>query len=1177
MLLTKIRLSGFKSFVDSAEIKLSNGLTGIVGPNGCGKSNVVDAVKWVLGESRVSELRSGQAKDIIFNGSGSRAAAGRASVELVFDNSDSSLKGMWGGFSEVSVQRTITSDGSSTLSINGQPVRKRDVQDLFSGTGLGPRAYAIVGQGSIKNIIEARPEELRFFVEEAAGVSKYRTRRRETESRLRDSKANLLRVDDLIQELDKQIEALTVQAESAAKYQEKVRKKVELEYEILNCKEGDIKGKVLTLRTAFDADTTKLKDLEYEYKTKNVELTNCKNKTFQKQSLLSKVTEEFHELNSEIIKKESESKLILQSVEQLTRQISEISTELINLDSAFNNEAIELTNAENHLAEIDSLVSKFIAEMTLLGQTIKPLEKDLEVIDIDLSEGNTQIALLKAEQANIEQKSRQDLDLMKDFEERLLVSKNELTGVGKQETIKLEALKQELEKLKISADRDSELLRDERESLVSIEDALVKKNSELAEEESILLSAKASLEALSHVQEKELGSEKINEWLSEVGLGECEKLISRLIVDEKWNLAVETVLDRKLAAVVFESELQNTAVHGLNAPFGTYFIPKGFEKQNKINHDNRDLSSVISSDCHASRAVKNWLKNFLLADTDGFARDNVNSLPNGSYYITRTGNMYGQDLVFLNSSNQETSILSREKEIQRLAEKVDESNESCNKLRIQVDKLKRKFDEKKKLVQDLLDLCEKNQDLLHQKELSLAVLMEKNENLISREKSLTDNIEKLEFDKQRVLDRSLLQKKDLQRNEEEMKELHLLKEKNIQDRQKILEELKRHKEKFERKTAEKNEKQFEQIGRQEYISAKNEKLNDLQKRKVELLNRKREYSSTKLEKENALKESVIADSLQVKAKVEKELIRLRSDTETTKTQEQVVEGEIAILQDLIEKKKEEAHSKEIVLTEKNSLFEQIKNDKELKYAEVTRNGTTQYENESRGKNLRQLEKELNNLNKELEGIGPVNLAAETEIASINQRREGLVSQVDDIRTAESELSQAIKKIDSETKDLLDKTMEQINQNLKFLFPRMFGGGQADLVLLEEDILTAGMAIEARLPGKKTMSIQSLSGGEKSMAAATLIFAFFLLNPAPFCLLDEVDAALDDSNATKLSTLVVELSKKTQFIFITHNKISMEIADQLVGVTMREPGVSRIVSVDIESALSFTEKDSVQLV
>ena len=399
----------------------------------------------------------------------------------------------------------------------------------------------------------------------------------------------------------------------------------------------------------------------------------------------------------------------------------------------------------------------------------------------------------------------------------------------------------------------------------------------------------------------------------------------------------------------------------------------------------------------------------------------------------------------------------------------------------------------------------------------------------------------------------------------------------MQDRQKIFEALKGHKEKFDRKTAEKNEKQFEQIGRQEYIAAKNEKLNDLQKRKVELLKRKREYSSTKLEKENALKESVIADSLKVKAKVEKELIRLRSDTETTKNQEQVVEGEISTLQDLIEKKKEEAHSKEIVLTEKNSLFEQIKNDKELKYAEVTRNGTTQYENESRGKSLRQLEKELNNLTKELEEIGPVNLAAETEIASINQRREGLISQVDDIRTAESELSQAIKKIDAETKDLLDKTMEQINQNLKFLFPKMFGGGQADLVLLEEDILTAGMAIEARLPGKKTMSIQSLSGGEKSMAAATLIFAFFLLNPAPFCLLDEVDAALDDSNATKLSTLVVELSKKTQFIFITHNKISMEIADQLIGVTMREPGVSRIVSVDIESALSFTEKDSVQLV
>ncbi|MDA9689925.1 chromosome segregation protein SMC [Betaproteobacteria bacterium] len=1177
MLLTKIRLSGFKSFVDSAEIKLSNGLTGIVGPNGCGKSNIVDAVKWVLGESRVSELRSGNSKEVIFNGSGSRAAAGRASVELVFDNSDGALKGAWGGFSEISVQRTITSDGSSNLSINGQPVRKRDVQDLFSGTGLGPRAYAIVGQGSIKNIIEARPEELRFFVEETAGVSKYRTRRRETESRLRDSKANLLRVDDLIQELDKQIETLTTQAEFAATYQEKVRKKIKVECEILNCKEEDISGKVLTLKTALDTDIAKLKDLEQEYKTKNVELTNYKNKTFQKQSLLNKVTEKFHELNSEIIKKESESKLILQSIEQLSRQITEISTELGNLDSALNDEAIELANAENQLTEIDSLVSKLNTEMTLLGETIKPIEKELEVLDVALSEGNTQLALLKAEKANIDQKTRQDLDHIKDLEERLLASKNELKGISKQETLKLESLKQEHEKLKISADRDLTRMREERQSLVQIEDDLSAKNSELVDEESILLSSKASLEALSHVQEKELGSEKINDWLNDVGLGKCEKLISKLSVDENWNLAVETVLDRKLAAVVLESERQNTAVYGLNAPFGTYFVPNGLKRQNKINQDDRDLGSVISSDCDTSQAVKSWLKSFLLADTDNFAKNNVNSLPHGSYYITRTGNIYGQDLFFLNSNNQQASILSREKDIHRLAEKVDESNENCNQLRIEVDAFKRKFDEKKELVKDLSHICEKNQDLLHEKELSLAVLIEKNENLISREKALADNIEKLEFDKQRIFDRSLLLKKDLQRNEEEIKALNYLKEKKAQDRQKLFEALKGHKEKFESKIAEKNEKQFEQISRQEYIAAKNDKLNDIQGRKIELLERKKEYSRTKLEQENALKESVIEESLKAKAKVEKELISLRSDAERNKNQEKVVEREVSTLQGLIDEIKEESHSKEIILTEKNSLFEQIKNDKESKFAEFARHGTSQLDSEDRGKSLRQLEKELNNLKKELEDIGPVNLAAETEITSISQRREGLISQVADIRAAELELSQAIKKIDAETKDLLDKTMEQINKNLEFLFPKMFGGGQAELVLLEEDILTAGMAIQARLPGKKTMSIQSLSGGEKSMAAATLIFAFFLLNPAPFCLLDEVDAALDDANATKLGTLVVELSQKTQFIFITHNKISMEIADQLIGVTMREPGVSRIVSVDIESALSFTEKDSVQLV
>ena len=493
--------------------------------------------------------------------------------------------------------------------------------------------------------------------------------------------------------------------------------------------------------------------------------------------------------------------------------------------------------------------------------------------------------------------------------------------------------------MKISAGRDLARLREERESLVKIEDDLSKKKGELVEEESILLSSKASLEALSHVQEKELGSEKINEWLSDVGLGKCEKLISKLIVDENWNLAVETVLDRKLAAVVLESERQNTAVYGLNAPFGTYFIPKGLKRQNKINQDDRDLGSVISSDCDSSQAVKSWLKSFLLADTDDFAKDNVNSLPHGSYYITRTGNIYGQDLFFLNSNNQQASILSREKDIHRLAEKVDESNGSCNQLRVQVGTLKRKFDEKKEFVNDLSDLCEKNQDLLHEKELSLAVLIEKNENLLSREKSLADNVEKLEFDKQRIFDRSSLLEKDLQRNEEEIKELIFLKEKKAQDRQKIFEALKDHKEKFERKTAEKNEKQFEQISRQEYIAAKNDKLNDIQGRKAELLERKKEYSRTKLEYEDASKESVVEESLKAKAKVEKELISLRGDLERTTNQEKVVEREVSTLQDLIEKGKEETHSKEIVLTEKNSLFEQIKNDKELKFAEFARHGT----------------------------------------------------------------------------------------------------------------------------------------------------------------------------------------------------------------------------------------------
>ncbi len=1177
MLLTKIRLSGFKSFVDSAEIKLSTGLTAIVGPNGCGKSNIVDAVKWVLGEARISELRSGQSKDIIFNGSRSRAAAGRASVELLFDNSDGLLKGIWGGFSEISVRRTIISDGLSTFSINGQQVRKKDVQDLFAGTGLGPRAYAIVGQGSIKNIIEARPEELRFFVEEAAGVSKYRIRRKETENRLRDSKMNLLRVDDLIQELDKQIETLTSQAEAAAEYQSAVQKKLQIELEILTRKREEFETKLSSLRTVLDENAVELKTLNHQYEEKNIELTDCRNKTFDKQNRLNQMTEEFHELNSEIIRKESEGKLLLQSIEQLTNQISNISMELSSLDSVVNDEAIELTNAENHLTEIDLSIADLNKEILLVDEKMKPVEKDLEAIDIGLGEGNTQLALLKAEKINIEQKSRQDLEHVKDIEERLLVCKNELRGVKKEDTLKLDSVKQELDKLKASVGKNVARLNQERDSLTNIENVLLEKNVELTEKEGIVLSARASLEALSHIQEKELGSEKISEWLRKVGLIDCEKLISTLIVDEEWNLAVETVLDRKMAAIILESEKQNKTLFGLNAPFGTFFIPKNWQTENQKSYDKSNLGSVVSNDCASSHVVKNWLKNYLLADTDDYARENINSLSPNQYYITKSGNIYGRDLFFLNSTTPQTSILSREKDIHTLMEKVKNSGAEFQQLQTEVDGLRKQIDVKKSTVKQYLQLCEKEQVLLHEQELALAVLLEKNENFISREKSLLGNIEKLEFDRKRINDRSVSLQNDLKRNYEEIKKLEIWKEKQGKERENLSEVIGGYKEQLQNQTKSKNEKQLEQMSRQEYIAGKNERLDDLQKRKAELLKRKNEYSKIKIEKENATDEFKIAESLRAKANFEKELIILRNELRETTNQEKTVGSEISTLQDLIAEKKEDFHSSEIVLTEKTSGLEQIKNDIQMKLNDLGKHDERRLEYKSPGKSLSQLETELYRFTKKMEKMGPVNLAAETEITSINQRREDLISQVRDIRIAETELSQAIKKIDAETKDRMSQTMDQINKNLEFLFPKMFGGGQARLMPLEEDLLTAGMAIQAQLPGKKTMSIQSLSGGEKSMAAATLIFAFFLLNPAPFCLLDEVDAALDDSNTRKLSTLVVELSKKTQFIFITHNKISMEIASQLVGVTMREPGVSRIVSVDIESALSTNENGVAQVI
>ena len=1179
MLLTKIRLSGFKSFVDSTEIKFGEGLTGVVGPNGCGKSNIVDAVKWVLGESRVTELRSGQSKDVIFNGSGNRGPAGRASVELVFDNSDSSVTGSYSSFSDISVQRTILSDGTSSVSINGQQVRKKDVQDLFLGTGLGPRAYAIVGQGSITKIIESRPEDLRFYLEEAAGVSKYRVRKKEAENRLRDSKENLSRVNDLVAELDDRMDALRLQAESASQHQDKVLKKTSIENEILNRKEISLKEEVNKLNACSEKKRTELEITQIDHESKSLEFSNLKNKLYEKQNKIEQLNEEFFKVNSEIIKKENENKLLVQSIEQLSNQIAEIDREASRLDILTNDESIKLANAENSFHDLEKLLVKLESDFTSFEERLSPLVKKFENIEVLCGECNTQIALLKAERSNIEQKVLQGSEHLSEIEDRLTTLSAELKNIDNADSEKLKILRDEEVFLRDSNKKNAESYSIEKDALTSLQDTLGRKKRLLIDLEVEISSSRSKRDALSQIQEKLLSTEKLNDWLTDQGFESYEKLITRLEVDNEWNLAIEVALAQKLGAIVLKSKTQEEKIYTAELPADSFFIFDGKIVKDDYKLEEKSLAVKVISDCEVSNLVRTWLNFFLLAESDQFARENLDNLKENQCFVTRNGNVYGKAFRFIRATDTGPSIISREKQIYQLSVDIDENLARIGLLENEIKTLTSTIDMKEKEVLDKKKVCDAGQQKMHEAELSIAVLSQKHMSLKEKEKSLVSDLKKLGQDKDRFLSQQTELKKTSERNDTEQRILDTKLLENINESNFIKEKIDNLRTQVEALSREINEKKLEQRSMQELVSACNERYADLAERKNVLGKKRDDISSEKMQKEIDLKSAIMTESVQQKTEVEYKVQQNRKELTEIKESADFIEAEVKSLLDLNTNKKDEIHHLEVELAEKKTSYNQVAGEKEDKEKELNKIIDSEHQvalSTYLGVSLAQLERDRKRFVREIEELGPVNLAADNEMIAIKDRKEGLVKQVEDISLAEHELTAAIKKIDLETKDLLNNTFIEINKNLSFIFPKMFGGGTSRLILLEEDILNSGIGIQVQLPGKKTTSIQLLSGGEKSMAAVALIFAFFQLNPAPFCLLDEVDAALDDSNTNKLNSLILQLAKNTQFIFITHNKLSMEVASQLVGVTMREAGVSKVVSVDIESARSLSDQSVVQV-
>ncbi len=805
MRLKHISLSGFKSFVDPTRIPFPSDMSAVVGPNGCGKSNIIDAVRWVLGEGSAKNLRGDSMSDVIFNGSVARPASSRASVELVFDNSSGRLGGEYSSYAEISVKRQVDHEGLSSYYLNGSSCRRKDITDIFLGTGLGPRSYAVIEQEMATKLISSKPEELRSHIEEVAGISVYKERRKETESRIKKTKENLDRVNDLKNEIDRNLLKLKQQIKSAEKY----------DFAKQNLK----KFRSLKLASNWLVSSEKVKEMELNEKRQEIEIQ----------------------------KKISEKEKINTRIEEARNNQSNLLLQIEKMQESFYSSGAEISKSEQELISLE--------------ERVVSTNNEIESIDKKIISLNSNINFEK----NAIDKIRTSLEV---------------------EANSLEEAKNDFERLQISSSPE----------------------------------------------------EFLDKLLSDIG---------SLIVKIK-NLSEGNNFENELREVLSDSANIQSGLSRYKAEFKNISAAEKGALNEKREKYTRAIQEVAN-------------KNLEISKLEG-------------------------------------AIHSKQKEIETFQNKTKELSQSRESLMGPINEIKEE-------IKPLLDKRSGNQNELT---------------------SLRNNFE---------------------RTNEEIRTL----EKNLNTEEIKIEELK---------------------------------------------------------------------SLSNSSVVEKQ----KFITEAEILQKQI-QSEYGELQTVLDKLQPEF-------------------------------------------NLAFIENEIERFNKQIESIGPINLAAKEEFKIEEERNQEIQNQLNELNKAIDTLQSAIKKIDQESRTKFQDTLDSVNAEIAKLFPKLFGGGHAKLELIGEDVLESGVVLKAMPPGKKNVSVSQLSGGEKAMSAIAMVFSFFSLNPSPFCILDEIDAPLDDLNTFRYISMVEEMSKKIQFIYITHNKISMEKSKHLMGITMEEAGVSRLVSVDVEEALSL---------
>ena len=1153
-----IKMAGFKSFVDPTTFQAPGNLIGVVGPNGCGKSNIIDAVRWVMGEGSAKVLRGESMSDVIFSGSSGRKPVGSATVELVFDNSAGRVGGQFAAYSEISLKRQVSRDGISVYNINGSRCRRKDVRDLLLGTGLGSRSYSIIEQGMISEVVEAKPEEIRGHLEEAAGISKYKERRRETERRISHTRDNLARLADLREEVGKHLNRLKRQASAANSYRKLKQEKRELESRLMTLRWQKLMEKIERDGQQLAKQETSLQESMSRQRATEAALETLHHEQGQSNEALSEVQDALYAVASEIARLEQTIEHARELQKRQKLEFEETEAALSDLEKHMGLDRVQVEELTRGLAEVEPALRVAVDTESKTAKIMEKADAAIQVWQSQFEEHHLQ----STQRNSAADRKRADIEVL---DQGLVQASRRLESLS-EETASMDAsgLHEDLEGLsaesvKLNTDEQDKQaqLNQLRLGLKQLQSGLLSSEEDFREIQTKLHTGQGRLASLQALQEAALEDRSGEDWLAAQGLADAPRLANSIQVDAGWETAVETVLSHWLQSVVTPAGRNHGEALGSleNASLNLIEDRRG---------ESRAVKGTLAAVVEAPDAVIDLLNRILISDSLEQAWAAREDLDLNTSYITRSGEWIGRGWARVARGQPgQDSMLAREKTIGRLKKEISQLQSAVKKLGAASDMVRGKIRQQESQISEAQDEV----NALHRKRSEVDGQLESRQSSIElmagRQKNISGEItglrQQIKADESAVslargeLEKMLTQMAGLK---EERDTLDAQRSQLITDRDGARAALTEARDKQHTLALQAESRRASLDSLRHSQERMDTQISQLQQRYLGLSEQLAKAGQPEHEHSTEM-EALLKRRLETEARLGQ--ARHKVQTLENEYREKDADRQRAIQNsDEIRQSLETARLQlqEIQLDARNIQRQVEELDADVKeLAEAL----------PQGADPGLWETELENLQIRITRLEPVNLAAIQEFEEERKRKDYMDEQNDDLCKALRTLENAIAKIDRKTRTRFQDTFEKVNKGVQELFPRLFGGGYAFLELTGEDLLTTGVTIMAQPPGKRVSSLHLLSGGEKALTAVAFVFAIFRLAPAPFCMLDEVDAPLDDANVARFCSMVKEMSDTVQFIFVTHNKITMEMAHQMSGVTMSEPGVSRLVQVDVEEA------------